>query len=46
MQGLKKIEGAMLTDDNDDIGMFSPVCTKYRLSGIVVHSGRASGGHN
>lgn len=42
MSGLAKIEGEVDCDYND-----SPkdVSTKYQLSGIVVHSGQASGGH-
>ncbi|XP_044752373.1 probable ubiquitin carboxyl-terminal hydrolase FAF-X [Coccinella septempunctata] len=43
VQGLAKIEGEMIDCDLDSSG--SEVCTKYRLSGIVVHSGQASGGH-
>ena len=26
-------------------GPFVNACTRYRLAGIVVHSGQASGGH-
>uniref|UniRef100_A0A224XFS3 Putative ubiquitin carboxyl-terminal hydrolase faf-x n=1 Tax=Panstrongylus lignarius TaxID=156445 RepID=A0A224XFS3_9HEMI len=42
VSGLAKIEGEVDCDYND-----SPkdVSTKYQLSGIVVHSGQASGGH-
>ena len=41
MSGLDKLEGEVDCDDNE-----SPKeCTKYQLTGIVVHSGQASGGH-
>ncbi|CAG9771327.1 unnamed protein product [Ceutorhynchus assimilis] len=43
VSGLVKIEGEII-DCNLDPNA-SDVCTKYRLSGIVVHSGQASGGH-
>ncbi|KAK9879630.1 hypothetical protein WA026_006696 [Henosepilachna vigintioctopunctata] len=43
VQGLAKIEGEMIDCDLD--ASSTEVCTKYRLSGIVVHSGQASGGH-
>jgi len=39
--GLAKIEGEIIDCDLDPKA--SDVCTKYRLSGIVVHSGQASG---
>ncbi|KAH1013809.1 hypothetical protein HUJ04_002748 [Dendroctonus ponderosae] len=43
VSGLAKIEGEIIDCDLDPSN--SDVCTKYRLSGIVVHSGQASGGH-
>lgn len=44
VSGLAKIEGEMI--DQDDAALLGQnVCTKYRLTGIVVHSGQASGGH-
>ncbi|XP_018561344.1 probable ubiquitin carboxyl-terminal hydrolase FAF-X isoform X3 [Anoplophora glabripennis] len=43
VSGLAKIEGEIIDCDSDPNA--SEVCTKYRLSGIVVHSGQASGGH-
>ncbi|XP_035221479.1 probable ubiquitin carboxyl-terminal hydrolase FAF-X isoform X2 [Stegodyphus dumicola] len=43
VKGLAKIEGEMIEDDfNVDN---ESCCTKYKLTGIVVHSGQASGGH-
>lgn len=41
VQGLAKIEGEVIQDMESS----SSSCTKYDLSGIVVHSGQASGGH-
>lgn len=41
--GLAKQEGEMIDCDYDEIS--KDVCTKYHLTGIVVHSGQASGGH-
>ncbi|CAG2062769.1 unnamed protein product, partial [Timema podura] len=41
--GLAKLEGEMIDCDYDEIS--KDICTKYQLSGIVVHSGQASGGH-
>lgn len=41
VSGLAKIEGEIIDCDLDPSA--SEVCTKYRLSGIVVHSGQASG---
>lgn len=39
--GLAKLEGEIIDCDSDTC---SPdMCTKYKLSGIVVHSGQASG---
>ncbi|CAG9840067.1 unnamed protein product [Diabrotica balteata] len=43
VSGLAKIEGEII--DCDLHPTSTEVCTKYRLSGIVVHSGQASGGH-
>ncbi|XP_074025512.1 ubiquitin carboxyl-terminal hydrolase 9X isoform X2 [Leptinotarsa decemlineata] len=43
VSGLAKIEGEIIDCDLDPSA--DDVCTKYRLSGIVVHSGQASGGH-
>ncbi len=46
VQGLAKIEGEVIADENEEIDeMAGSVCTKYRLVGVVVHSGQASGGH-
>ncbi|OWF40886.1 probable ubiquitin carboxyl-terminal hydrolase FAF-X isoform X2 [Mizuhopecten yessoensis] len=41
VQGLAKIEGEIIDDDFDT----KPQSTKYKLFGVVVHSGQASGGH-
>ncbi|XP_013401949.1 probable ubiquitin carboxyl-terminal hydrolase FAF-X isoform X1 [Lingula anatina] len=41
--GLAKIEGEMIEEDITDLTKTQ--CTKYRLIGVVVHSGQASGGH-
>lgn len=41
MSGLAKLEGEVDYEDSEN----SKQCTKYQLSGIVVHSGQASGGH-
>ncbi|KAK3596917.1 hypothetical protein CHS0354_031696 [Potamilus streckersoni] len=41
VQGLAKIEGEIIDADCDEKGQ----CTKYKLIGVVVHSGQASGGH-
>ncbi|KAF5307812.1 hypothetical protein FQR65_LT06684 [Abscondita terminalis] len=43
VNGLAKLEGEVIDCDLD--ASSKDVCTKYRLSGIVVHSGQASGGH-
>lgn len=43
VSGLAKIEGEIIDCDLDS--NTNDVCTKYKLSGIVVHSGQASGGH-
>ncbi|XP_066261614.1 ubiquitin carboxyl-terminal hydrolase 9X [Euwallacea similis] len=43
VSGLAKIEGEIIDCDLDPNAI--DVCTNYRLSGIVVHSGQASGGH-
>lgn len=42
MSGLAKIEGEAIEID-DELDESQP--TKYQLTGIVVHSGQASGGH-
>lgn len=44
VSGLAKIEGEIIDCDLDPNA--SDTCTKYRLSGIVVHSGQASGNLN
>lgn len=41
VSGLAKIEGEIIDCDLDPNA--TEICTKYRLSGIVVHSGQASG---
>ncbi|XP_067668544.1 ubiquitin carboxyl-terminal hydrolase 9X-like [Haliotis asinina] len=41
VQGLAKIEGEIIDGDLDE----NPQSTKYKLIGVVVHSGQASGGH-
>ncbi|XP_063224287.1 probable ubiquitin carboxyl-terminal hydrolase FAF-X isoform X9 [Bacillus rossius redtenbacheri] len=43
VSGLAKLEGEMIDCDYDETSKDS--CTRYQLSGIVVHSGQASGGH-
>ncbi|XP_023706840.1 probable ubiquitin carboxyl-terminal hydrolase FAF-X isoform X1 [Cryptotermes secundus] len=43
VSGLAKLEGEMIDCDYDEIS--KEICTKYQLTGIVVHSGQASGGH-
>ncbi|XP_075236606.1 ubiquitin carboxyl-terminal hydrolase-like faf isoform X2 [Lycorma delicatula] len=44
VSGLAKLEGEVI--DCDYTGdVTKDVCTKYQLTGIVVHSGQASGGH-
>mgnify|MGYP003729747987 CR=1 FL=1 len=53
MSGLAKVEGELIDCDNASPDGVPPdtrvgveeVCTKYQLTGIVVHSGQASGGH-
>ncbi|XP_074657837.1 ubiquitin carboxyl-terminal hydrolase 9X-like [Tubulanus polymorphus] len=45
VQGLAKIEGEVIADDNDEIEALSKQSSRYRLVGVVVHSGQASGGH-
>lgn len=42
VSGLAKLEGELIDCEYEDI---KGTCTKYQLSGIVVHSGQASGGH-
>lgn len=41
VQGLAKIEGEIIDDDIEN----KEQSTKYKLFGVVVHSGQASGGH-
>lgn len=41
VSGLAKLEGEMEIENYDE----EPQPTKYQLTGIVVHSGQASGGH-
>lgn len=43
VSGLAKIEGEVI--DIEDNMYEEPATTKYQLTGIVVHSGQASGGH-
>uniref|UniRef100_A0A336MFC5 ubiquitinyl hydrolase 1 n=1 Tax=Culicoides sonorensis TaxID=179676 RepID=A0A336MFC5_CULSO len=43
VSGLAKIEGEVI--DIEDNMFEEPATTKYQLTGIVVHSGQASGGH-
>ncbi|XP_065164971.1 probable ubiquitin carboxyl-terminal hydrolase FAF-X isoform X2 [Atheta coriaria] len=43
VSGLARLEGEIIDCDIDPSA--ADVCTAYRLSGIVVHSGQASGGH-
>lgn len=43
VSGLAKIEGEVI--DLEDNMYEEPITTKYQLTGIVVHSGQASGGH-
>uniref|UniRef100_A0A8D8QPH5 ubiquitinyl hydrolase 1 n=1 Tax=Cacopsylla melanoneura TaxID=428564 RepID=A0A8D8QPH5_9HEMI len=46
VKGLAKIEGEMIEDEIEtEHGGPGGECTKYKLTGIVVHSGQASGGH-
>ncbi|XP_041351568.1 probable ubiquitin carboxyl-terminal hydrolase FAF-X isoform X2 [Gigantopelta aegis] len=40
VQGVAKVEGEVIDDEEE-----KPQSTKYRLIGVVVHSGQASGGH-
>ncbi|XP_047523488.1 probable ubiquitin carboxyl-terminal hydrolase FAF [Pieris napi] len=42
--GLAKAEGETIWEGSEDSEK-DPRCTQYELSGIVVHSGQASGGH-
>ena len=40
------VAGELIADDDSGIDVKScSTCTKYRLVGVVVHSGQASGGH-
>ena len=43
VSGLAKLEGEIIDWDSEE--SIKGTCTKYQLSGIVVHSGQASGGH-
>lgn len=43
MSGLAKLEGELIDCDSEEVA--KDTCTKYQLTGIVVHSGQASGGH-
>ncbi|XP_012278998.1 probable ubiquitin carboxyl-terminal hydrolase FAF-X [Orussus abietinus] len=43
VSGLAKLEGEVIDCDYEEA--IKGTCTKYQLSGIVVHSGQASGGH-
>ena len=44
--GLAKIEGELIADENEEVEEIGKTqSTKYRLVGVVVHSGQASGGH-
>ncbi|XP_043475108.1 probable ubiquitin carboxyl-terminal hydrolase FAF-X isoform X1 [Leptopilina heterotoma] len=43
VSGLAKLEGEVIDYDYEEAA--KGTCTKYQLSGIVVHSGQASGGH-
>lgn len=51
VSGLAKVEGELIDCDNvspdgsSDSNNIEEVSTKYQLTGIVVHSGQASGGH-
>lgn len=44
MSGLSKLEGVENVDNDEKDECFGQP-TKYQLTGIVVHSGQASGGH-
>lgn len=43
VSGLAKLEGEVIDCDYEE--SVKGTCTKYQLTGIVVHSGQASGGH-
>ncbi|XP_076235119.1 ubiquitin carboxyl-terminal hydrolase-like faf [Calliopsis andreniformis] len=43
VSGLAKLEGEVIDCDYEE--SMKGTCTKYQLTGIVVHSGQASGGH-
>ncbi|XP_001604458.2 probable ubiquitin carboxyl-terminal hydrolase FAF-X isoform X1 [Nasonia vitripennis] len=43
VSGLAKLEGEVIDWDHEEA--IKGTCTKYQLTGIVVHSGQASGGH-
>lgn len=42
--GLAKLEGEVIDIEDENIDE-QTITTKYQLTGIVVHSGQASGGH-
>ncbi|XP_037075311.1 probable ubiquitin carboxyl-terminal hydrolase FAF-X, partial [Pollicipes pollicipes] len=43
VRGLARIEGELIDGDPEELTR--TVCSSYELTGIVVHSGQASGGH-
>ena len=43
VRGLARIEGELIDGDPEELTR--SVCSSYELTGIVVHSGQASGGH-
>ncbi|XP_043240414.1 probable ubiquitin carboxyl-terminal hydrolase FAF-X isoform X2 [Amphibalanus amphitrite] len=43
VRGLARIEGELIDGDPEELTR--TVCSTYELTGIVVHSGQASGGH-
>ena len=45
VHGLAKVEGEIIEEDDEETMKSASTCTKYRLVGVVVHSGQASGGH-
>jgi len=45
VQGLAKIEGEIIDDNDEGDDKSRHVSTKYKLVGAVIHSGQASGGH-
>lgn len=44
VSGLAKMEGEVIEID-EPVDDANGITTKYQLTGIVVHSGQASGGH-